>query len=138
MASDTRRTASSWPTTRSCSFASICSSFSRSPCIIFDTGMPVARDTTSAISSAPTSVRSSRALPGFGDRLFLFLQLRLELRNAAVLQLRHALPVALALGRFHLELELFQLFLDVLRALHLGLFRLPHFFQVGVLAPELA
>ena len=34
-------------------------SFSRSPCIIFDTGMPVARDTTSAISSAPTWVRRS-------------------------------------------------------------------------------
>ncbi|MNS73090.1 hypothetical protein D3C72_1065200 [compost metagenome] len=38
----------------------MCSSFSRSPCIILDTGMPVARDTTSAISSAPTRVRSSR------------------------------------------------------------------------------
>ena len=34
-------------------------SFSRSPCIILDTGMPVARDTTSAISSAPTWVRSN-------------------------------------------------------------------------------
>ncbi len=40
------------------------SSLSRSPCIIFDTGMPVARLTTSAISSAPTCVRSS-LLGGF-------------------------------------------------------------------------
>ncbi|MNQ88808.1 hypothetical protein D3C85_1040890 [compost metagenome] len=60
MASDTRRTASSWPTTRLCRNSSMCSSFSRSPCIIFDTGMPVARDTTSAISSAPTRVRNRR------------------------------------------------------------------------------
>ena len=62
IASDTRRTASSCPTTRSCSLSSMCRSFSRSPCIIFDTGMPVARETTSAISSAPTSVRSNFAL----------------------------------------------------------------------------
>ena len=55
----TRRTASSWPTTRRCSASSMCRSLSRSPCIIFDTGMPVARDTTSAISSAPTCVRRS-------------------------------------------------------------------------------
>ena len=43
-----------------CSASSMSSSFSRSPCIIFETGMPVMRDTTSAISSAPTCVRSSR------------------------------------------------------------------------------
>jgi hypothetical protein len=54
MASDTATMASSWPTTRSCSLVSICSSLSRSPCIILLTGMPVARLTTSAISSAPT------------------------------------------------------------------------------------
>ncbi len=59
IASDTTLTASSWPTTRACSLSSMCSSLSRSPCSIFDTGIPVARETTSAISSAPTSVRSS-------------------------------------------------------------------------------
>ncbi len=59
MASDTASMASSWPTTRSCSFSSMCSSLSRSPCIMRETGMPVARETTSAISSAPTCVRSS-------------------------------------------------------------------------------
>mmetsp|Transcript_36630 Transcript_36630/g.85069 ORF Transcript_36630/g.85069 Transcript_36630/m.85069 type:complete len:265 (-) Transcript_36630:257-1051(-) len=63
IASLTAWMASSWPTTRSCSLPSICSSFSRSPCISLDTGMPVARATTSAISSAPTSVRSRRGLP---------------------------------------------------------------------------
>ena len=63
MASDTTLMASSWPTTRSCSLSSIFSSLSRSPCISLATGMPVARATTSAISSAPTCVRSSRLLP---------------------------------------------------------------------------
>ena len=59
MAWETAAMASSCPTTRSCNFTSICNNFSRSPCIILDTGMPVARLTTSAISSAPTWVRSS-------------------------------------------------------------------------------
>ena len=45
--------------TRSCKWSSILSNLSRSPCIIFDTGIPVARETTSAISSAPTWVRRS-------------------------------------------------------------------------------
>jgi hypothetical protein len=61
---------------------------SRSPCIIRDTGMPVARDTTSAISSAPTCVRSSADASGV---LLLRFGLRpasvaLELRQLAVLQ----------------------------------------------------
>ena len=62
IASDTATIASSWPTTRLCSSSSMCTSLSRSPCIMRDTGMPVARDTTSAISSAPTCVRSSFGL----------------------------------------------------------------------------
>ena len=36
----------------------MCNNFSRSPCNILLTGIPVARLTTSAISSGPTSVRS--------------------------------------------------------------------------------
>ena len=51
--------ASFCPTTRLCKSSSILSNLSRSPCIILDTGIPVARDTTSAISSAPTWVRKS-------------------------------------------------------------------------------
>ena len=58
MASDTNLTASSWPTTRSCNLLSMVSNLPRSPCSILATGMPVARLTTSAISSAPTSVRN--------------------------------------------------------------------------------
>ena len=47
--------ASFWPTTRLCSSSSRWSSLSFSLCIILFTGMPVQRDTTSAMSSASTS-----------------------------------------------------------------------------------
>jgi hypothetical protein len=76
--------------------SSICSSFSRSPCIILLTGMPVARETTSAISSAPTwcaaacssppSCRPTLASAG--------LQLRLQLGQLAVLQLGHLVELS--------------------------------------------
>ena len=100
--------------------------------------MPVARDTTSAISSAPTSVRRSCGFFASPLRLLVRLvELRLELRQLAVLQLRHLLPVALAPRLFHLELDLVDLLLDVLRAGDIGLFRLPHFVQIRVLALEL-
>ena len=50
----TASTASSWPITRLCSSSSMRKSFSFSPSIIFDTGMPVALESTSAISSSVT------------------------------------------------------------------------------------
>ena len=56
---DTATTASSCPTTRLCKNSSICRSFSRSPCIILATGIPVAALTTSAISLSVTLLRSS-------------------------------------------------------------------------------
>ncbi|MCY1442329.1 hypothetical protein D9M71_586940 [compost metagenome] len=52
-------TASLWPITRWCSSSSIFSSFSRSPSSILATGMPVHFDTTSAISSSVTLLRSN-------------------------------------------------------------------------------
>ncbi len=55
----TASTASSWPITRACKASSIRSSLSRSPSSIFDTGMPVHLETTSAISSSVTRLRSS-------------------------------------------------------------------------------
>ena len=66
-----------------------------------------------------------------------FLQLRLELRQLAVLQFAHLLPVALALGFFHRELDLVDLFLDVLRTDDLRLLGLPDFVEIRVLALEL-
>ena len=60
--------------------------------------MPVARDTTSAISSAPTCVRSSLRLLRLSLRAVGLLELRFQLRQPAVLQLGHLLPVALALA----------------------------------------
>ncbi len=61
-ASETARTASSWPMTRCARRSSIFSSFSRSPSSMRLTGTPVQRLTTSAISSAVTSSFTS-ALP---------------------------------------------------------------------------
>jgi hypothetical protein len=54
-ASATASTAASWPTTRLCSSSLRWSSFSRSVDCSLDTGMPVHRDTTAAMSSGPTS-----------------------------------------------------------------------------------
>ena len=56
----TAATASSWPTTRWCSRSSSTSSLARSVSSMRVTGMPVQALTTSAISSGPTSWRSSR------------------------------------------------------------------------------
>ena len=67
-------------------------------------------------------------------RLLRLVQLRLELRDLAVLELRHAVPVALAFRFLHLQAQLLDLFLDLLAALHLRLLRLPLFFQVCVFA----
>ncbi len=100
--------------------------------------MPVARETTSAISSAPTWVRSSLLRRRLGFAAVGLLQLRFQLRQLAVLQLGHLLPVALALGFFHLQADLFDFFLDVGAALHRRLLGLPDFFQVGVFALEFA
>ncbi|MCY1174508.1 hypothetical protein D9M73_147140 [compost metagenome] len=56
---ETATTASSWPITRWCNRLSIFISFSRSPSSIFDTGIPVHFETTSAISSSVTLLRSN-------------------------------------------------------------------------------
>ena len=77
-----------------------------------------------------------RVLVLLAARGFGLLELRLQLRHAPVLQLGDLLPIALALGRLHFDLEPLDLFLDVLRALHLGLLGLPDLLQVGVLALE--
>ena len=50
--------ASSWPTTRLLKYSSIRNNLSRSPSIIFETGMPVHLETTSAISSSVTLLRN--------------------------------------------------------------------------------
>ncbi|MCY1187506.1 hypothetical protein D9M73_284960 [compost metagenome] len=56
---ETATTASFWPMTRRCRSSSMRSSFSRSPSSIFATGIPVHLETTSAISSSVTLLRSS-------------------------------------------------------------------------------
>ena len=59
MESTTLSTASFCPMTLLCSISPRCRTFSRSPSFSFETGIPVQRDTTSAISSAVTSSRTS-------------------------------------------------------------------------------
>ena len=54
-APETASTASSWPITRSCRRSSMWISFSTSPSIRRETGMPVHLETTSAMSSSVTS-----------------------------------------------------------------------------------
>ena len=98
--------------------------------------MPVARETTSAISSAPTSVRSSLNAGLPVARHFGLLQLRFQLRQLAVLDLGDLVELALALQFDHLAAQLVDFFLDVGAALHLGLLGFPDFFQVGVFAAE--
>ena len=69
------------------------------------------------------------------------LELGLELRQLAVLQLGHLLQLALALQLRDLGADAVDLFLDVGRALHLRLLRLPHLVEVGVFLfqpPDLA
>ena len=60
---ETASTASSWPTTRSCRRSSMWISFSTSPSISLETGMPVHLATTSATSSSSTSSFRKPALP---------------------------------------------------------------------------
>ena len=62
----TASTASSWLTIRWWMRSSSTSSFARSVSIMRETGMPVQALTTSAISSGPTSWRSSRRRPSAG------------------------------------------------------------------------
>ena len=62
-ASATAETASSWPITRLCRCSSRWASFCTSPSIRRDTGIPVQRATTSAISSSSTSSLISRSPP---------------------------------------------------------------------------
>ena len=63
-ASDTDRTAASWPMTRAERIDSIFSSFAVSPSSSRPAGMPVQAATTSATSSGPTSSLSITSAPG--------------------------------------------------------------------------
>ena len=117
-------------------WSSMRSSFSRSPCIILETGMPVARDTTSAISSTPTCVRSSRASPSRCAAVSASFSCFSSCGILPYCSSLILLPVALALGLVHLELGALELFLDVGRALHARLLGLPDFLEVGVFLLE--
>ncbi|MNC69009.1 hypothetical protein D3C75_1196610 [compost metagenome] len=61
------------------------------------------------------------------------LQAALQVRDHAVLQLRHAIQIAFAAGRFQLLTGLLDFLLDLRRTLHFGFFRVPDFFEIRVL-----
>ena len=105
-ASATASTASSWPMTRLCSSSSRCSSFCISPSSSLDTGTPVQRLTTSAISSSSTSSFRRR-----GPRACFVCcgKLRFELAQLAVSELGGFVQVVGALRLFDLEPGLFEL-----------------------------
>ena len=113
----TGSTASSWPTTRSCSRSSMWISFSVSPSSSGATGIPVQRATTSATSSSSTSSLTigSTSAPRS-------VELALEL-GSSPWRISDALEVALALGALGLHAELVDprlISLDALERLLLG------------------
>jgi hypothetical protein len=96
MALATTVSAASWPTTRSRSRVSISTSFFTSPSSMRETGMPVHLLTMPAMSSSSTSSFNMRATPALPSCAALsLLQLRFELGQLAVLDLRGALQLPL-------------------------------------------
>ncbi|MNF97536.1 hypothetical protein D3C84_803700 [compost metagenome] len=61
------------------------------------------------------------------------LQAAFQVRDHPVLQLRHAVQVAFAAGRFQLLTGLLDFLLDLRRTLDFGFFRVPDFFEIRVL-----
>ena len=110
------------------------SSLSFSPSSIFDTGMPVHLETTSAISSSVTWLRTScgpSAARRDAPRRAL-----LKLRDAAVLQLRHAPEIAGAPRGLELDAHALEFLADVRRALQRGLLGLPDLLEIRVFPLE--
>ena len=106
---ETASTAASWPITRSCRRSSIWISFSTSPSISLETGMPVQLATTSATSSSSTSslrkVTSACSSRRLASRSTASL---LELGDLAIAQLGGALKVGVALGALGLAMGLLE------------------------------
>ena len=86
------------------------SSFSRSPCSILSTGMPVQRETICATWSAVTVSSTIEPLPSL--RLS-FLELALQFRDTAIGELAGPLELALALGDGEFVARLVDLPLEV-------------------------
>ncbi len=99
--------AASWPTTRSFSRVSIATSFFTSPSSIRVTGIPVHLLTILAMSSSSTSSFNMRATPAFPCcwRAQL-LQLRVQLGQFAILNLRRPLKLSFARLLFSLKAQL--------------------------------
>ena len=106
--------AASWPMTRSRSRFSISTSFFTSPSSIRETGIPVHLLTILAMSSSSTSSFNMRATPAFAVlRGVQLLQLRFQLGQLAVLNLRGAVELALARLLLGLEAQRLDLLLHL-------------------------
>ena len=104
---ETASIAASWPTTRWCSRASMCTSFCTSPSRSRSTGIFVQAATTAAMSSSSTS---SFTIGSVGaDRLAALGELLLERGQQAVADLGDALEIAVALGPLGLHAQLVDL-----------------------------
>ena len=106
--------------------------------------MPVARDDLGDFLGADAGAQQARPAlialglgGGLGRADLGGLQARLQVGQLAVLQLGQLVELALALQLGHLGAHAVDLFLDGLRALHGGLFSLPDFLEVVVLALQL-
>ena len=107
---ETASTASSWPITRSCRRSSMWISFSTSPSIRRETGIPVHLATTSATSCSVTSSVSIEPPAACSSRELRLLlgQRRLELGDLAVPELPGLGEVGVALGAVGLALGLVE------------------------------
>ena len=94
--------------------------------------MPVMRDTISATSSAPTSVRKS-LFCFFALRIaFRSLQLCAQFRQLTVFEFGRAGKVTLAFGLLDFDFDIVHLFLNVGGAGRRGFLGFPDFVQIGV------
>jgi hypothetical protein len=126
--------ASSWPTTRSCSLSSICSSLSRSPCIILAPGCRWRGHHLGDLLGADLGAQQAAGRPPPPALPFLglgFLQALFQLGQLAVLQLGHLVEVALAVSSRSGGLSLSISSLPG-RCPGPGLLGLPDLVQVGV------
>jgi hypothetical protein len=113
------------------------SSFSRSPCIIFDTGNAGgARDDFRDLFHAHLRAQQLRLVCLRGGRRLGFLQLLLELRHAPYCSSLIFCQSPLRLASSMASFVLLELFLDVRRALDARLLRLEGFLEVRVFLLE--
>ena len=136
MAFETRRTASSWPTTRSFSRSGMWTSFWISPSIMRVTGMPVHLATMRAISSSPISSLRSAVSFTASSSCSAACNVLFDLREPAVAQLGGLLPIAGAGGLLLFLAQAVLLLLQLAHARDGALLAVPALLQAGGFAAQ--